>query len=648
MCGFFGWIPSSRFQQYNAHEIALTQCKALRHRGPNDYGFHIFPVNRSHNVRTEQDTAEDIPFFLLLGQTRLSIIDLSSAGHQPICTSDKRFTLVYNGEVYNYRELRVELQTQGYVFHTQTDTEVVLYSLIHWGEEALLRFIGMFSFAFFDAEENILLLARDFFGIKPLYWQSGKQGICFSSELPSLLNFPEMKRQVDPHAAYQFLCYGQYDCGEHTFIQDVQSLPAGHILKISLSTDGYSFLQQCYWRPDLGNISTLRFEDAAEKLRELFLHSVQMHLRSDVPLGVALSGGIDSSAVTCAMRYLEPDMELNTFSFIAKNSSVSEEYWTKLVAKDAQVVLHTVEVEPEELVRDIDKLIFALGEPFGSTSIYAQYRVFQLAHECGIKVTLDGQGADELLAGYHGYQGPRIATLLRARQWKKALDFYKASKQWPGRTTKYIAQQVVREFVPNWLVPLALNCVGRSVTPAWLDMGSLYKKDIVALREDLRSKFFPSGDCVRQTLAYQLIWNGLPQLLRHGDRNSMVHSIESRVPFLTREMAEFCLSLPEEYLIDMHGCSKSIFREAMRGIVPDPVLDRREKIGFATPENAWISILSNWVDEVLYSAKNIPYLYMDKVCREWQDIKNGKKMFDWRVWRWICYTRWVQLFTISE
>ena len=646
MCGIFGWIPSDGRRLAPVRPVAEGLLRALRHRGPDDAGYVVFPDDPKLTPRTEkQEQPESCR--LLLGQTRLAIIDLSTAGHQPMFSPDKRFALIYNGEVYNYRELRAELEDLGLSFRTATDTEVVLLALVAWGEKALSRFTGMFALALYDARERALFLARDFFGIKPLYYYAGSGTFCFASELPALLRFPGTPRLVDAQAAYQFLCHRQYDCGPRTFVKEVRQVPAGHFLRLDLEELGRPLQPHCYWKPDISGRLSLGFAEAADRLRELFLKSVKLHLRSDVPLGVALSGGIDSSALTFAVRHLEPGLPLHTFSFIAKGSPVSEERWAALAAERAGALRHTVEVEPPELVRDLDSMLRALGEPFGSTSIYAQYRVFKLARDCGLKVTLDGQGADELLAGYHGYPGQRVSTLLRSRQPLRALRFLCAAHNWPGRSWACLMLQTAREFAPEWLAPLALRCLGHSNAPPWLDIESLRDLGLRLRREDRRDELFPCPDKVRQILAYQLVWNGLPQLLRHGDRNSMAFSIESRVPFLTREMAEFCLSLPEEYLIDMNGRTKSVFREAMRGLVPDALLERRDKIGFATPEQDWLNALAPWVEETLSEARHIPYLNMPEVRKEWLSMHEGRQRFDWRLWRWLNYVRWVRLFGLE-
>ena len=224
---------------------------------------------------------------------------------------------------------------------------------------------------------------------------------------------------------------------------------------------------------------------------------------------------------------------------------------------------------------------------------------------------------------------------------------FRAHQNWPDRTAAYLLRQIAREFTPRWLTPLALRCIGRSAVPRWLDAQALRQCHIRLVREDMRKRLYASGSLLKRTLATELVWERLPHLLRHGDRNSMAHSIESRVPFLTREMAEFCMSLPEHYLVDDHGCTKSIFRHAMRGIVPDAILDRRDKIGFATPERQWLKILAPWVDATLSQAEDVPFLRLDMARREWRDILTGRRHFGWQVWRWLCYARWVQLFAVS-
>jgi asparagine synthase (glutamine-hydrolysing) len=646
MCGIFGWLPSAAYARADIPATAKKLLQALAHRGPDSSGWAAFGTDGAL-LGTERDatglSGQDCA--LLLGQTRLAP-GLSTDGHLPLHSPDGRYVLVYDGAIYNAPELRAELEAAGVRFTSQSDGEVVLHALMHWGTACLTRFTGMFALALYDAREKTLFCARDPFGIKPLYYYHGGMGFAFASELPALLEFPDIPRCLAAQQVYSYLRFSKYDMGGRSFFADIFRLPPAHSLVVDLKSGAVTEAER-YWRPDLHQRSSLSFTDAARHVRELVLNSVSLHVRGAAPFGVALSGGIDSSSITCALRHLYPDAEPHAFSFIARGSPLSEEPWAKLVAEHTGAVRHVVEVEPRELARDMDALIRHLGEPFGSTSIYAQYRVFQLARECGFKVTLDGQGADELFAGYWGYPGQRMASLLLRGDILGAWRFLRAKAAWPGCSAGLILQRTLREFTPECLIPFGLHIIGTDTAPDWLDKEALREQRVLFTTLDERAALYPCRDRVRQVLAYQLTWEGLQGLLRHGDRNAMAHSIESRVPFLTREIAEFCLSLPEEYLIDMTGRTKSVFREAMRGIVPDTVLDRRDKIGFATPERDWLDALAPWVEEALSTARAIPYLKLGEARAEWRAIREGKKAFDWRVWRWLNSARWAELFRVE-
>jgi len=367
-------------------------------------------------------------------------------------------------------------------------------------------------------------------------------------------------------------------------------------------------------------------------------------LRSDVPLGAALSGGIDSSAVVCAMRHVEPDLPINTFSYIARGSAVSEELWVDLVNQNVGAISHKVVVNQEELANDLDDMILAQGEPFGSTSIYAQYRVFKLARESGVTVTLDGQGADELLAGYNGYPGKRIKSLIDAQRYGDALSFLKHWSSWPDRKLKEGFKRVVAELAEGPVYDLLRQLNGMKVKPAWLNADVLEANGVFVGYPRQKSPYDMKGRRLAAELAFSLTHRGLPLLLRHGDRNSMRFSVESRVPFLTLDMVDFILSLPESYLISQQGETKSVFRAAMRGIVPDEILDRRDKIGFATPEQSWFVNMTDQIRIWLSEDIKVPFLNQKKMIEEFDLIMSGKKAFSWQVWRWINFIRWYQRF----
>jgi asparagine synthase (glutamine-hydrolysing) len=604
----------------------------MRRRGPNDSGISTCRLGVGE---------------LTLGQTRLSVIDLTSGGHQPMASADGRFVLVFNGEIYNYRELRGELQRLGHVFTSDSDTEVLLAAWAQWGADCLPRLIGMFAFAVADISTGSLALARDAFGIKPLFLFSDDMTIAFASEIGPLQELMPAKPRPDLQRAHDFLLHGIYDESEATFFAKVMQLAPGHCLVL----EGLGRPRQApvrWWWPSIEENTSLSFEDAAEAVREAFLENVRLHLRSDVPLGAALSGGIDSSAVVCAIRHLEPDADIRTFSFVAAGSSLDEEYWADLVNQHVGARSHKVRVDPRELLSDIDDMILAQGEPFGSTSIYAQYRVFKLAREHGITVSLDGQGADELLAGYSGYPAARLQSLAAQGRYAELVGFARQWAAWPGRGVRSAAVMALRAFLPDRMVHglKALTRRNRPIDSAdWIDRSYMQRHGV---RENPAQRS-PDLDMVssRRYLAGALrnaiCGGGLHPLLRHGDRNSMHWSIESRVPFLTTGFAELCLSLPEPYLLSNRGQTKHVFRAAMRGIVPDAILDRKDKIGFATPEQSWLGALGDaplgWLD----AARDIPFLDAENAKRSVAMAIQSRAPFTYQSWRLISYCRWWSL-----
>jgi len=383
-------------------------------------------------------------------------------------------------------------------------------------------------------------------------------------------------------------------------------------------------------------------------LRELFFDSVRLHLRSDVPVGAALSGGIDSSSIVNVMRRLEPRLELHTFSYIADTPQLSEETWVDLAANNAGAVIHKIQTEPGELIDDLDRLIYQQDEPFGSTSIYVQHRVFCRAREAGITVMLDGQGADEMLGGYRPYLAARLASLLRRGSWIEALRFLERICRLPGSGGAVrLLLQCAGFLFPGRLKFLGKQWLQNSVMPRWLNASWFDERGVgwhFHVPECPRSM---KGNLLRKNLHNSLVETSLPMLLRYEDRNSMAHSIESRVPFLTPALADFLLRLPEEYLIGPDGTSKRIFRDAMRGIVPDAVLDRRNKIGFATPEQQWFTSLRPWVEKTLHEAKEIPALNAPALHEEWRTLVQNPKRFDFRAWRWVNLIRWAKQFDVE-
>jgi asparagine synthase (glutamine-hydrolysing) len=633
MCGIAGFIAQPD-RGKSSCAPAVLQC--IEHRGPDDYGWLRF--TRARVERGREWTPPDREPEVLLLHRRLSILDTSNSGWQPMSTPDGRYHVVYNGEIYNYKELRQELQGLGHRFRSQSDTEVLLAAYAEWGTQALRRFVGMFAFALLDIQRRSVLLARDFFGIKPLYYSFRDGLFCFGSEIKVLLTFGLSRPEANAERLLFYLRYGMTDFGSQTLLSCIQQLPAAHILEISLE-GGSPGEPQRYWSPESDGDLDISFDEAAQHVRELFLRNVELHLRSDVPLGAALSGGIDSSSIVMAIRHLDSNAEIHAFSFIAEDKAISEERWIDIVGHEARAHVHKVRATANELAADLDTMMHFHDEPFGGTSAYAQYQVFRAANAAGIKVMLDGQGADEILGGYRHYLGARLASLLRHGHWSQAAKFLQGFSHLEG-FGKYQGLACCADY----LLPPALQSVVRKLArkdaiPAWLNRIWFSERGV--------GPAFVNYTTVRDVLRESLsrsVSQTLPCLLRYEDRNSMAFSVESRVPFLTPDLVCFLQGLPEEYIIAPDGTSKAVFRKAMRGIVPDVILDRRDKLGFVTPEDSWLKLLDGWVRATLDSdaAHHVPFLNLDIAQQEWESVRKGRSPFDFRIWRWVNLIRWTE------
>ena len=628
MCGIFGGVfPADQKKLASRMQAA---SRNLSHRGPDDEG---------ELIKASGDS------IVAFGHKRLSIIDLSARGRQPFVSSDGRRILTYNGEIYNYMELRKELAALGRSFTTQTDTEVLLQAWAEWGVACLPRLVGMFAFAIWDQNEGSITLCRDAFGMKPLFYtlQNGK--LLFASETEALRLLSDTPAKLNHQRAYDYLVRGHYDSNEETFFAGVKHLLPGYFMRFDVAKKQAQ--PPMPWNHlDIAEDQTISFKQATEKLRELFLNSVRVHMRSDVPLGAMLSGGVDSSAVACAMRRLEPDLDLHTFSFIAQGSDKSEEHWVDAINRHTGAIAHKVTLSPNGLLTDIDSLILRQGEPFGSSRMYAHYGVCRAIRETGVTVILEGQGADELLAGYMGYPGPRLRSLLERGAFLRALRFLSNWSEWPDRSYAMGLKWLVDETTQGNLNALLRRLNGNSLHPDWVRVQKLDDKKVIRGMDVAIDSI--RGRRLLAALRCALTKRGLPHLLRHGDRNSMAFSIESRLPFLTTELAHFMLSLPETYLVSDEGETKSVFRAAMRGIVPDEILDRKDKIGFETPELEWLAQKAETIKTWLARDLTLSWVNNERLGREFEMIISGRRAFSWQAWRWICFTRWQQLHEVQE
>jgi asparagine synthase (glutamine-hydrolysing) len=569
MCGIAGIVWTDRLRPPALAEVS-AMADIMHHRGPDDGDlFGEGPVALAHR--------------------RLSIIDLSEAGRQPMRSSDGSVVIVYNGELYNYLELREELRRLGSCFHTQTDTEVILEAYRHWGTDCVSRFNGMWALALYDRVRRELFLSRDRFGIKPLYYVNDGERFAFASEIKGLLAaFPELRR-ADLAMVHHFLPSGALDDGPETFFVGIRSLPAAHNALLEL--DSRTFREWRYWDLD---IEAFRERwgagDPVETLRELLTSAVQIHMRSDVPVGTCLSGGIDSSALVCLMTRQRSDPP-HTFSGLYRDRDCNEEQWVKAVL--AHTNAHGAAVRPEpagDLVGDLNCITWHQDEPTAGPGLYTQYHVMRRAAQ-DVKVILDGQGGDELFAGYLPYLVTRIRDLLAEPQRASRLRAYS------------LAAQVVWHWGPNGLggaVRMPLQEVARigvtmlrRHTPSPLASSnepSFFHPSLterVAGQEIERARERRFADTLSDTLWWHLAQQSIPALLHYEDRNSMAFSIEARVPYLDYRIVEFALALEPGYKI-RNSWTKWVLRKAVEPVMPKSVTWRRSKLGYPTPFARWL------------------------------------------------------------
>ena len=542
-----------------------------------------------------------------LAATRLAIIDLHERSNQPLHLGPLH--LVFNGEVYNYRELKEELAGLGHRFETEGDAEVLLHSWAEWGEVALERFNGMFAFAIWDAEEGALTLACDPFGEKPLYFTRAGTGLVFASEVKAL----DVRPRADEAALARYVARGVMPVPPASFFAGIERLPAAHLLRW---TESGTELRQ-YWRPQPIQVPAA-YDDAVDELRSLLLDSIRLRLRSDVPVGTSLSGGIDSSCVVMLSAELAGDHRRHAFTARFPGFERDEWRFAHEVAERAGVVEHhAIEPTAEQAVADLEQLVRDHEEPVGSLSVYAQWRVMAAANEAGVTVLLDGQGGDELFGGYP------IASGYAVRSQGLAATMREAAAG-PGRAAT-IARSLAADFLPG---PARRAYFRWSASP----YAAASPTELDGRPE------FRGLDPLRRELLRESFETSLPELLRYADRSSMAHSREVRLPFLDRRIAELAFSLPPEFLY-RDGTSKRIVRDAGRGLVPDAVLARQDKVGYEPPQRTWLeqAAFRELVAELLVDGRG---LYRP------QEIQSDLKRGSWRdhagLWRVLNAELWLR------
>jgi len=636
MCGISG-IYNLNEKPVN-QDLLLQMTNLIKHRGPDDEGYCL--INTRDGKAVSASGAETIPELqsiypqlpikleanLAFGFRRLSILDLSAKGHQPMTISDGSCWIVYNGEIYNYLELKAELESLGYQFATHTDTEVILNSYKQWGKDCFKRFTGMWSFALYDMQNKLLFCARDRYGIKPFYYSIDKDAFYFGSEIKQLLacpvskdlNYPMLWRSMKINA---LLAYG-----EDTFFNHIKALRPGHYLILKdkqLKTFSYD-----EWDVSAFEQSKLSFNEAVEQYRSIFLDSVKLQMRSDVEVGSCLSGGMDSSAIVCTAAGLT-DKPFQTFSsYYAEDKALDERQWIKLVAEQTKATSHLVSPAPDKTIDWFEQATWHNDLPVGAGFV-SQYAVMQLAKQKGVKVLLDGQGSDELTAGYNHAFYRYFADIIRKGHLP---TFYKQYYQ-------YLRGKPFTTFLTTF-PKIKMSALFKESTLYNIEF-SFYKfepfsdsfksqlKPQLKSRRDLLSEIRDLPTSRLSNFLYNLMHSTTIQtLLHYEDRMAMAHSVESRVPFLDHRLVELAFSLPSDYKIKP-PIGKYVHREAMKDIIPAQIYNRKDKAIFSSPFTSnWLKgSLADYVSDIFASQEfkqrgiyNLPI-----IKQKWKSFKSGSK-----------------------
>lgn len=670
MCGISGIVQL----QKDSHDLAGVLKKMndrLKHRGPDDEGFTLFHERKAYcfagqdtpdssfasklpfKPTSKIETAKDQQFVLGFGHRRLAIIDLSAGGHQPMCTlENQRIWITLNGEIYNYIELREELKGFGYSFYTESDVEVVLVAYQHWGKDCLKHFNGMWAFVLYDIDKNQLFGARDPFGVKPLYYLQNQQHFAFASEQKALLEVPSYQAEVNLEAMLPFLLYGQVEMESEGFYKGILELKPGHAftydLTVSkLTTEAYFELKATEKNHAFQDAE---FHEAKEQLREQIKDAVRIRFRSDVPIGFCLSGGLDSSTIVCTAAELAKEESITALkngikTFTASNDSpLDESTWAKQIVDHTQAEWHQVIVDSKTLVEDLQTLIYFQDIPLATTSTYAQSRVMRAAHEQGISILIDGQGGDELFAGYQTFYYAYFYQLFTSFKWSTLMKEMRSLGNSPVNM-----RELCLAFFKIKLSKFPSK-IRATLSKKWKSETNLISSEFLrshAKKVQFHGEF--RAESLNQRLKAYCTETYLKGLLRWEDRCSMQYSIESRTPFSDDiHLITKAFQLPAHSKI-RKGWSKYILRESIQGLVPESIRLRKDKKGFSIPQNTWLM-----EQEAAFHAlfQSLKHMDVHDLVQKNHIESNWKLFFSHLsyskeqdlIFRYVCYLIWLKQF----
>ena len=614
MCGIFGYVGDVSLNIGPPTEI-------IRHRGPDAVGYlHCFLEDGDiyENVSQVERDGWRVSF----GFRRLSIIDLSEKANQPFSNKEKGYHIIFNGEIYNYVELRNELQQLGHHFKTKSDTEVLLTAYIQWGTNCFERLNGMWAVCILDLANQKLVCSRDRFGIKPLFYYFNKRDQSFfvASELKQFF-VAGVPKKLNEHLIRDFIDKNIIDHTTSTFYQNIFHLPAGNYIEYDLSAKqlGLTFR---YWDLRVQNdYQGLDFAESKKRFRDLFLDSIKLRFRSDVPVGSCLSGGLDSSSIVSTAASIF-DFPIHTFTSRFDIAKYDESTYVRhLASVFKNIDSHFCQLTEKTFEQEIDQVIFYQDEPFGAMSILAQWEVMKLAKTYKVPVLLDGQGGDEQLAGYRKFYAFYLKEKLANQHYGK---FFNASYYLiKNREFNFFDIQQIKRYLGvspnlNFYSDLGVNLPNQ----ANIGLGT--------------------AKTMRERSKLDIEKFSFPPLLRFEDRNSMAFSIETRVPFMDYRLVEFLYSISADHKI-RNGYTKAILRESLEGILPDKIRKRISKLGFATPQEVWMATSLKPYFRNYFSKMDNPYFQKEVILRDFEKFPKVNKLSASQFWRIFCFDKWYKL-----
>jgi len=622
MCGICGWIA---FKGPLDEGILEKMRDSLIHRGPDDRGDVILFSKNKWEIG--------------LAHRRLSIIDLSSLGRQPMANEDNTIYLVYNGEIYNFIDLREELIKRGHRFRSKTDSEVIIHSYEEWGEECFKKFNGMFAIALWDGRKDTLILARDRMGKKPLYYFECPQGFLFASELKALLLHPYIKKEINPEGLVKYLLY-DYLLPPHSIIKGVKKLKPSQILKLEPSGEIKTYFFWDIPSPEKLEISD---EEIEKKIIELLLKATERRLISDVPLGVFLSGGIDSSSIVAMMAEILPPKEIKTFSIGFEEKSFDESPYSDLIAKKFGTDHYSEKFTIKKAIETLPEVLQFLDEPFADPSILPTYMLSKITRK-RVTVALGGDGGDELFAGYPTFQAMRLSLI-----YEKIPSFLRkgiienAVKALPVSTKDMSFDFKAKQFIKGIPYPPPVR------NQIWL---SGFSPD--EIRECLEDEILKEVDLEAPFSEIEEMGKGLPlmdrmiyiykrtylaeDILMKVDRASMAVSLEVRAPYLDKDFVEFVSRLPFDK--KMKGLKmKYILKRALKKYLPKEIIYRRKK-GFGIPVAEWLK--RELKEDLIKTLSNTPYIKKNYIRKIIDEHMSGKVDHRKKLWPLFIFGKWVE------